>query len=136
MIRFLCDTNVVLDFLLRREPWIVEARQLWMAHRKGRIEACISATTLTDIFYVSRKQLGLDHAWRAIHACLDSLSVIPVDLAELRAAAAMAGDDFEDNVQMACANAFDVDCIVTRDVGGFAESQIPVVTPAMFLDQI
>ncbi len=84
MIRFLCDTNVVLDFLLRREPRIAEARQLWQVHRDNRVEACITATTLTDVFYVSRRQLGLDAAWRSIHACLDSLPVIPVDYTLLR----------------------------------------------------
>ena len=133
MIRFLCDTNVVLDFLLRREPWIGDARQLWRVHRDHRAEACVSATTLTDVFYVSRRQLGLDDAWRSVHACLDSLSVIPVDYTILRHASGMWGRDFEDNVQIACAIGFDVDFIVTRDVVGFADSPIPAVTPAVFL---
>ena len=133
MIRFLCDTNVVLDFLLRREPWIVEARQLWRAHRENRIEACITATTLTDVFYVSRRQIGIDMAWRSIHACLDTLPIIPVDQAVLRNASALSGRDFEDNIQIVGAMAFDVDFIVTRDVSGFIDSPIPVVTPAVFL---
>lgn len=136
MIRFLCDTNVVLDFLLRREPWIAEARQLWRLHRNNRVEACITATTLTDVFYVSQRQLGLDAAWRSIHACLDSLSLIPVDYTMLRYASEMVGRDFEDNIQIACAMAFEVDCIVTRDFDGFAKSPIPVVTPAAFLAEI
>lgn len=133
MTRFLCDTNVVLDFLLKREPWIVEARQLWRAHCDNRVEACIAATTLTDVFYVSRRQIGLELAWRSIHACLDAIPVIPIDHALLRNASAMPGRDFEDNVQIACAMAFDVDFIVSRDVSGFGDSPVPVVTPAVFL---
>ena len=32
MTRVLLDTNVVLDALLERAPWVVEARAIWEAH--------------------------------------------------------------------------------------------------------
>jgi len=32
MIRVLLDTNVVLDALLDRQPWNVQARAIWQAH--------------------------------------------------------------------------------------------------------
>jgi hypothetical protein len=36
MIRVLLDTNVLLDALLDREPWVAETRSLREAHLRGR----------------------------------------------------------------------------------------------------
>jgi predicted nucleic acid-binding protein len=47
--RILLDTNVVLDALLGRAPWSGDAESIWRAHAEDRIEACISASALTDV---------------------------------------------------------------------------------------
>jgi hypothetical protein len=39
------------------------------------------------------------------------------------------GNDFEDNVQIACAMIARLDAIVTRNPGDFAHTSIPVLTP-------
>ena len=36
MIRLFIDTDVVLDFLLARQPFDQEARALWLAHEQSR----------------------------------------------------------------------------------------------------
>jgi len=41
----------------------------------------------------------------------------------------MLGHDFEDNIQIACAQAAGLDLIVTRDVAGFRHSPIPSIEP-------
>jgi len=66
MRRVLLDTNVVLDALLERAPWVAEAKAIWEAHLGYRIAAHITATSLTDIFYVSRRLVGRPRAWLAV----------------------------------------------------------------------
>jgi predicted nucleic acid-binding protein len=39
--RALLDTNVVLDVLLRRSPWLAQAEPLWDASQSGALESCI-----------------------------------------------------------------------------------------------
>lgn len=56
--RVLLDTNVVLDVLLKREPWQVNASAIWNANIEGRITVLISADALTTIFFIMRKQRG------------------------------------------------------------------------------
>ena len=136
MSRVLLDTNVVLDALLERVPWVTEARAIWEAHIGDRLAAHITATSLTDIFYVSRRLVGRPRAWFAVGACLDQLYVIPVDLPLLRSAARLGDGDFEDHLQIASAVAARLDAIVTRDPADFRNSPIPVLTPAQFLDQL
>ncbi len=42
---------------------------------------------------------------------------------------ALPGSDFEDNLQIACAQAAGLDLIVTRDAAGFTHATLPVVAP-------
>ncbi len=136
MKRILLDLNVVLDVLLSRSPWQVEARAIWNANREGRIAAAVSAITLPTVFYVVRKQADLGRAHLAVMNCLQSLTIIGVDRSVLEMAANLSGSDFEDNVQIACASVAALDAVVTRDPKGFTESPVPTLSPAEFLAQL
>jgi predicted nucleic acid-binding protein len=130
MKQYLLDTSVVLDLLLNRLPWAPDAAVIWEAHRRHHVRAWIAAFTIPTIFYVVRKQAGIPAARTAVHACVTTLDIIPTEQATLVAAHALAGSDFEDDLQIACARQTGVDGIVTRDPKGFAASPIPVLTPA------
>ena len=132
----LFDTNVVLDVLLDRDPWTETAQALWKAHLQNRIDAHVTATTLTDVFYVSRRQAGMEKAWLAVRVCLDQLRVIDVTIAQLETAAMMPGSDFEDNLQVACAAAARLEAIVTRDPKGLSNSLVPAITPEQALAEL
>jgi predicted nucleic acid-binding protein len=54
MKRILLDTNIVLDALLTRTPWNVDAEAIFKANLGGQVAAHITANSLTDIFYVAR----------------------------------------------------------------------------------
>src|SRR5262249_47887174 len=111
-------------------------RAIWEAHLGDRIAAHITATSLTDIFYVSRRLVGPARAWLAIGTCLDQLYVIPVVLPLLQSAARLGDGDFEDHRQIASAAIARLDAIVARDPAGFRHSPVPVLAPAQFLDQL
>ena len=133
MIHALLDTNVILDVLLDRTPWNTDAVALWQAKLDGKFVACVTATSLTDIFYITRRYAGSEKAWQVIHTSLDQLSVIPVGIDELRLATTLDGNDFEDNLQIACAISKQLDLIVTRDLAGFPRNNIPILTPQQML---
>ena len=100
VLRALVDTNVVLDRLLHREPWRSEAHAFWQACDNRHAIPYLSASTLTDIFYIARRVIGIEGALQAIKQCLDLFGVITVDRAVLHAALLLPGNDFEDNVQI------------------------------------
>ena len=54
--RVLFDTNVLLDALLAREPFVADAAFLMASVELGRVEGFISATTITDVHYLVRRQ--------------------------------------------------------------------------------
>jgi len=53
----LIDTNVILDILLQREPHNKDAAKINILSEKGYIRSYISASAVTDIFYIARKEL-------------------------------------------------------------------------------
>jgi predicted nucleic acid-binding protein len=136
MMRFLFDTNVVLDVLLNREPWVAEARELWQASDDGRITGYVTASAMTDIFYVARRLADLETAHTAVRICLKAFEICPVDRQALEQAIALPGKDFEDNLQIACASIAGLDGIVTRDTKDFAKTSIPLFTAADAVAQL
>ncbi len=134
--RVLFDTSIVLDVLLNRPPWVQAARTLWQAHDEGRLTGYITATTLTNIFYIARRHTDLSRAFQAVDLCLQAFEVCPVDRQALNEARKLSGSDFEDNLQIACALLAQLEAIVTRDSTGFSASSLPVYTADQFLQQL
>ena len=130
------DLHVVLDFLLQRPPWNVEADAIWEANRDGRINAATSSAALPTIFYVVRRTAGWDVARDAIDDCLLSLEILTVDHPIVTSAQSFPGRDFEDNLQAACAIEHGCDVLVTRDGSGFRGLPIEVLTPSELLARL
>ena len=134
--KVLFDLNLVIDLFLQRQPWSDDAVAVWDSGRGGRIEAFFSSASFPTLFYLVRKYGDLDLAHIAVTACLDDLTIIPVDYATIRTAATGPGRDVEDNIQIACAVGAKLDAIVTRDLKGFAASPVPALSPAELLAKI
>lgn len=134
--KILFDTNVLLDVLLAREPWYQTGLTLWQANDLGQIHGYISATTVTDIFYISRRYTNDKGALEAVVTCLDAFSIVPIGQDELKQATEMAGSDFEDNLQIVAAKSLHLDAIVTRNIADFKDAQIPVFTPEQALNSL
>jgi len=134
--RVLLDTNVVLDVLLAREPWRADAAAVWQASDDGHIVGYLTASTMTDIFYLARRLAGLDVAQTSVRVYLEAFEICAVDRQALEQAAALPGSDFEDNLQIACATTAGLDAIVTRDKDGFQAMTTQVLTPAELLAKI
>lgn len=128
--KVLLDTNVVLDLLLERDPWRVQAEAIAEAGADGRLQPHVSVSSITDIYYISRRLVGAEEARRVVRACLDSLQIIGVTRELLNAAELRPGRDYEDNLQIECAIASGLDAIITRYPKGFAGSPVTLLTPA------
>ena len=128
--RVLFDTNVLLDALLSRKPFVADAVFLLEAVKAKKISGFLSATTATDIHYVVRKQTkSANKATAAVVKLMKLMNVCLVDRAILEQAIALSGTDFEDDVQLSCALSSGLDTIVTRDDAGFSTSPLLITSP-------
>lgn len=131
--KILLDTNVVLDALLRQPEWFQNSIAVW----QSEMTICYaSATSITDVFYIVRKRVDMKAAKAAVQVCLKDLIVLAVDAHLLMLASKMRGSDFEDNVQIACAQGAKLDAIVTRDEKGFKLAEMRVFTPSSLLAEL
>ena len=136
MPRILLDTNIVLDVLLARHPFVDDAVKIWHAADDGLFDASIASFTIPTIYYICRKQQSADAAARAVDICLEACEIAPLYRECILAARRMDGPDFEDNLQIACAITDFMQGIVTRNPRDFAGSPIRVYTPQELLAEL
>lgn len=124
--KVLIDTNIVLDLLLEREPFVEEAIALFELVEAGQVRGYIAATTITNIFYIVRKAQGREAALQAVSRVMTGLEICAVDRATIAQALASNLKDFEDGIQFACAVLNQLDAITTRDTSDFSGVSLPV----------
>jgi predicted nucleic acid-binding protein len=134
--RVLLDTNVVLDVLLNRDPWVQDSAAVWQASDQGRIVGHVVASTITTVFYVARRLADLQTARFAVRTCLEAFEIVAVGREALELAEKLPGSDFEDGLQVACASLEGLEVIVTRDKSGFHAANIPVFAPPELLTRL
>jgi len=89
----------------------------------------IIASSVADVFYIARRPVGLEMAQQASQTRLDAFELCPVDRWDLERAKLLPGNDFEDNLQMACATTANLDAIITRNPDHCVAAPMPVLTP-------
>ena len=132
----LIDTNVILDAILRRGEFTRLARLLVRKHEEKLFQGFISASAITDIYFIVEKEKKRDFALLAIKKVVRMLTVIPVNLEIIEAAFDSDMKDFEDAVQAAAAQDVGIDVVVTRDKTGFSNSGLQVYLPDEFLETL
>lgn len=131
----LVDTNVVLDVLQHREPFYKDSYNALRIAFENDIECLISASAVTDIFYVLRKQLGSANDAKAkIELLCNLLSIADVQGVDIQDAMTKPMSDFEDAVVDAVAQRYSAEYILTRNTKDFIGSSIPAILPCEFLD--
>lgn len=134
--RILIDTNVVLDIILKREPFF-EASYRALRLALERDEECfISATAATDIFYVLRKSFQSREMAKAHLHSLSQLAQF-TDVQAIDIANALISDmgDFEDAVVDAVATRIGADYVLTRNVTDFQGATVAAIPPSDFIER-
>jgi predicted nucleic acid-binding protein len=136
MKKILLDTNVVLAIALNREPFVASASLLFDKIDEKNIQAFISASTITDIFYIISKSKGKLVARNFIEQIIEILDVIAIDKEVVKKAVLSDILGFEDAVQIKAVEINNLDLIITRNKIDFVKSNIPVFTPAESLEKL
>jgi len=128
-LKVLFDTNIVLDLMLDREPFSKPAAILFSMVESGTISGLLSATTITTIHYLAAKVIGKQKAEIEITKLLSLFKIAAVNQAVLSQAIQRNWPDFEDAVVYEAALQSGAEAITTRDLKGFKDSRISILTP-------
>jgi len=132
----LIDTNVALDYFLKREGFAENARRVFHEIISGDTNGCLSSSVVTDLHYSISKLKGPGIARGVVEEVYRYLTILTVSEETIGKALAMPMEDFEDAVQAAAARDFGIDAVVTRDKTGFHDSGLQVCSPEEFLETL
>ena len=133
--KLLIDTNVVLDVLLRREPFFRTAAEVLNLTQRDEVREYVSASAITDIYYIANKQMKDRDAVRdLLKRLLMVVSVAAVSEREIQNALNLAWGDFEDSVQYSVALLNEMDGIVTRNPSDYQEANMRIWLPEQALE--
>ena len=131
----LFDTNVILDLALKRAPHFDHAASLFALIDEKKISAYVTASTITDIYFISKREKGHEIALEFISNLVDVVNIIGVDKEIISRALGSTLKDFEDAVQVSAAEYNGIDCIITRNESDFLNAALKIFNPRQFLDQ-
>ena len=132
--RVLVDTNVIMDYIANREPYVSQAYKIIELCVMKIIDGCMSAHTVLNLFYILRKDLSVAQRKKILSQLCRVLTVINID--EVKIANALKNnsfDDIEDCLQDECARSFQADYLITRNVKDFSGGKIKAIEPVEFL---
>lgn len=133
MRRVLFDSDVLLDVLAQRQPFVVASAQALNTVTHPEVQGHVSGHAVTNIFYILRRQVGSETARNLLSRLLQHLQIASVTDEVIRIALQSSMTDFEDAVTSDAANAAGVEIIVTRNTSDFVASSMSTVLPEEFL---
>ena len=133
--KILIDTNVILDVLCDRTDFVESSSKIWKLCEVEKIDGYISALSIPNIVYILRKELTPEKTQQIIEQLFMIFHIADLKSSDIRKAANMKTSDYEDAIQMVCAQRMKVDFIVTRNIKDFIESKVPAMKPDELLER-
>ena len=126
------DTNIVLDLLLQRRNFLINAEKIFSLAYKGKIVLYFSAVSFVSVTYYLGKRTNKD-----IKAVLEDLckivKILPFNQRIIENTLHSNFKDIEDGYQYFTAKENNIRIMITRNVKDFLVDDISVVTPEEFL---
>ena len=133
MIRIFLDTDVIMDFLTKREPFAVESMKLMEYSYRKKVELNISSLCLNNVHYLISRIENRSIAREKIKDILKLVETLSVHKSTTEKAVYSGFKDYEDAVQNFCAEENGIKLIITRNVKDYSKSSLVIQTPKEFI---
>lgn len=132
--RAIIDACVIIDVLQNREPFAKEAANLLSLCALKAFEGLITATSMTNIYYVMHKYVhNSSLARQTIKRIAYIVNVADTTGLDCKIAIESPLKDYEDVVMAETAKRIKADYIVTRNTRDFEGSEVYAIPPEDFL---
>lgn len=131
----LIDTNIVLDVLGKRSSFYDTSLETLTKCASGEIKGFIALHSISNIFFILRKQFSNSERRKLLLGVLDFLYIGNIEHINVKSALLREDfADFEDCLQDECAKEVGANFIITRNIQDFSHSDVKAVTPEEFLE--
>ena len=130
----LIDTNIVLDWILKRPPFHENATEIIDLCMRKKVDGYLAAHTVLNIFYITRKDFNVTERRDLSRLLCSRFEIIGIDRRLIiQALDDLNFKDIEDSLQIECAIEKGLDYIITRDINHFKDSNVKSISPYEFL---
>ncbi|HHH52147.1 MAG TPA: PIN domain-containing protein [Bacteroidetes bacterium] len=136
MKKIFLDSDVLLDLLLAREPFIDDITRIVEGSLSSNIKLCVSSITVINIDYIIGRLETQNKAKTLRKKLLKIIYVENVGQSIISKASDSKFRDFEDAVQNYCAEESGHRIIITRNTKDYKESNLAIFTPKEYLAKI
>jgi len=136
MIKVFLDSDVILDFLLKRGPFTGAAGVIFSLGERGKLRLLTSTLSFMNVHSIAggaTRQATARSLSQKLRALVD---LLPVGAEHVDAAFASGLTDVEDYIQYAVARENHVDYLITRNTDDFPHDQAFVLTPTVLIDTL
>lgn len=127
--RYLFDTNVIIDALTERHPDYKCSQFLLKRVASKEIAGYICSKQVTDIYYILRKYYGEKERRQLIKMICETFEIVPLLNSYLSYCLKSEIVDYEDAIIDEAAKVNMIDAIVTNDIKDFANSTRVIFSP-------
>ena len=133
MSKIFIDTDVILDFMMARDPFALDAARIFSLSEKKEISICTTGLVFSNTYYILRKLGTHKKVIEKLSQLARLIDIIGLPKAAVVQALGSEFSDFEGALQHYAALAGDVKIIITRNTKDFKHSQLAVLSPDQYL---
>ena len=83
--RVLIDTNVLIDYLMRRTPYSYSAEKIIVLCKNMQVKGCMAAQSIVNILYILRKEMTLEEQKKILLYLSEFVEIVTLrDVYQLR----------------------------------------------------
>lgn len=130
----LIDSDILLDFFLKREPHLDHSAQILNLCATRAINGFVTGLIIANTYYLLRKYFKHKDILADFKVLFTFLDILTIDKNVIMASIDSEFSDFEDALQnFSAENNGLIKTIVTRNIKDYKKSNLSVLTPEMFL---
>ena len=127
------DSDIILDFLLKREPFFIEALQLFILKEKEDFKLYTSAIIISNVYYISSKQFPKPLIKQKIKELASIIQIVDSTRQSIYQSFESDFSDFEDAIQYHTALESKCTFFITRNTKDYKKAKnMRVLTASQF----
>jgi len=128
------DCNIILDWIIDRPPFSLDAVELINLIEKEELIGFVSPLVLANCYYIIKKTLDRKIASEFIQDCNSIFNIIDNTKSDFQAAIENSHKDFEDDLHYWAAINNNLDYLITRNKDHFRAEDIKIRTAEEYLN--
>lgn len=133
MSKIFIDTDIILDFMIAREPFAVDAARIFSLSEQNKINLCTTGLVFSNAYYILRKLAPHKKVIEKLTQLTKVIEIIGLSKSAVLQALSSEFSDFEDALQHYAALSEKATIIITRNIKDYKSSELAVLTPDQYL---